>query len=121
MSGKFEEAVKPLERAIRLSPMPRSYYFEFLGFAYTGTRRYQEAIAAFEEGLARDRDSVAIRVGLAGAYAKMGRSAQARKIMAELLRQHPDMSSHRLAFMIPMGDHASVHLLAHVLRDAGGN
>lgn len=121
MSGKCEESVRILERAIRLSPMPRSHYYEFLGFAYSGARRYEEAIAAFKEGLSHDRDSVAMRFGLAGAYAKMGRSGQARKMVKELLEKHPDVSLHRLAFMIPLKDDASTHLLTQAIRDAGAN
>lgn len=121
MSGRCEEAVKILERAIRLSPMPRSYYFEFLGLAYTGTKRYDDAITAFEKGLAHDADSVPIRLGLAGTYAQMGRPGKAREIIAELREHYPEFSARRLAFVMPLKDQGYTQLLDRALRDAEVN
>ena len=121
MSGRCGEAVKVLERAIRLSPMPRSYYFEFLGLAYAEMKRYEDAAAAYDKGLALDGDSVPMRLGLAGAYAQMGRSGKARKLVREVLGQYPTMSSRGFWFAVPSRDRESDHFLVQALREAGKN
>ncbi len=121
MSGESDKAVRVLERAIRLSPMPQSYYFEFLGIAYTGIKSYDQAVAAFTEGLTRDRDNMGIHLGLAAAYAQMGKPKLARKFIEELAKQYPDLSEPRLSLMIPFQDRHSTRLLARALRDAGAH
>ena len=119
LSGECAKAVRVLERAIRLSPMPRSYYFEFLGIAYTGTKSYDKAIAAFKQGLTSDSDNLGICLGLAATYAQMGRPELARKLVDKLANQYPDLSETSLSLMIPFQDRHSTRLLARALRDAG--
>ena len=91
-AGRFEEAVALYKKAIRLSPVPPSWYLAGLGSSYIGLGRYEEAIKEYEKALHRAPDSQATHLGLAATYSLMGRDKEARAAAAEVLRIDPKFS-----------------------------
>jgi tetratricopeptide (TPR) repeat protein len=56
LAGRPEDALRAVERAVRLNPRYPFWYAFFLGWAYSSTGRYAEAIAAQQEALSRNPD-----------------------------------------------------------------
>jgi len=50
--GKYEEAISELKRAIALEP--HDEYFKFLGEVYYQQKRFDDAIASFSKGIAKN-------------------------------------------------------------------
>ena len=51
MVGRPQEAIAPLEKAIRINPMAPSIYFRRLGTAYRDIGRYEEAIVQLKKAI----------------------------------------------------------------------
>lgn len=79
---RFDPAIEHLERVLRREPrfFPAHYN---LGRAYALKGAYEAAIAAFEIA-ARLSGNLQAAAALAYAYARVGRSAEAREILAEM-------------------------------------
>jgi TolB-like protein/class 3 adenylate cyclase/Tfp pilus assembly protein PilF len=56
LAGRPEDALRAVEQAVRLNPRYPFWYSFFLGYAYTFTGRYAEAIAIHKEALSRNPD-----------------------------------------------------------------
>ncbi|NIS50132.1 MAG: tetratricopeptide repeat protein, partial [Phycisphaerae bacterium] len=56
-AGRFEDAISMLKKAIRLNPIPPAYYSFFLGLAYRGIGRYEEALEAYQKALPQYPDT----------------------------------------------------------------
>jgi adenylate cyclase len=95
--GRYEEAIQPLEKAIRLDPIGRDFYFIHLGIAYCFAGRYEEAIAAVKNAIGRAPNSALWHLDLAAIYSIAGREEQARAEVAEVLRLDPNFSLERYA------------------------
>ena len=121
MIGKYErgEAVPSIEKAIRLNPFPRNWYFDRLGTAYRLTGRYDEAIAAYQKALKLSPNSMVTHLGLTIAYTQLGRDEEARAHAAEVLKISPEFSLDRFAKKIPFKNQAENELVINALRKAG--
>jgi TolB-like protein/Tfp pilus assembly protein PilF len=86
------EAVRALEFAIRLNPFPGGRNFSMLGSAYRMLGRDEEAIEMYKKGLRVEPGDLFIHLGLAVAYLKSGREAEARNQAAEVMNLHPKFS-----------------------------
>ena len=76
-AGRFDEGVRAAEQSLELNPNFRVGH-GVLGMAYTGKAMYKEAVAAFEKANGG--------FGLGVAYARAGRSDDARRLAVELER-----------------------------------
>lgn len=88
-AGRPEDAIKMLERAIRLDPYHPPHFLSWLGHAYFMTGQYDESIRVLNEGVGREPDFIAFHLYLAESYALSGREAEARAAAAEALRLNP--------------------------------
>jgi adenylate cyclase len=91
IAGQPEEAIRSFERAIRLSPFDPSLFTKFIGMstALICLGRFDEAVAAAKNALqAQPTFPMAYRC-LAAALAHLGRDAEARKTVAQLLELEP--------------------------------
>jgi len=92
MAGRQQEAIAPLEKALRINPIAPSIYFKHLGTAYRDTGHYEEAIAQLKKALERTPDNLFTHVELAATYSLSGRDDEARAEAAEVLRTQPNFS-----------------------------
>ena len=118
-AGRPEEAIGLYKKAIRLNPIPRSWYLSGLGAAYRLTGRYEEAISAYKKALHRAPDSLFAHLGLASAYNLLGREEEARTEAEEVLRIDPKFSLDHLAKSLFFKNQADTELVIDSLRKAG--
>jgi adenylate cyclase len=117
VGGLLEEAIRSLERAVRMSPVDPQLYQVFGGMALAliELRRFDEAIVAAKKACQKPSYPPAYYC-LASAFAHLGRDAEAREAAARLLEVDP-------AFTIfaRMGRRRQAHakLLIEGLRKAG--
>ena len=118
VAGLPEEAIRSLERAMRMSPVdPRLYQvFSGMALALIELRRFDEAIVAAKKAQRQRPSYPPAHYCLASAFAHLGRDAEAREAAARLLEVDP-------AFTISarMGRRRQAHmkLLIEGLRKAG--
>jgi adenylate cyclase len=97
MVGRPQEAIAPLEKAIRINPMAPPIYFRRLGITYRDTGRYEEAIAQFKKAIDRSPDNLLSHITLTVTYSLAGRDEEARAEASEVLRIDPKFSLERFA------------------------
>ncbi len=76
--GHFDKAVECIQRAISIDASKDIYFFH-LGQAYAATRRYLEAIRAFEQTVLLNPQHVFAHCSLAGYYRRLGNDSEAIK------------------------------------------
>jgi adenylate cyclase len=95
-SGRSDEAIGLMERAMRLNPYYPEWYLGVLGQSYRVAGRYEQAIATYNELLERRQKTggttLQPHLGLTLTYMKIGREDDARDHSAELLRIDPTFS-----------------------------
>jgi adenylate cyclase len=93
IAGQPEEAIRSFERAIRLSPFDPWLFSTLagMGIAFIGLGRFDEAVAAAKNALQKNQAYPGAYRCLAAALAHLGRDAEARKAVAQLLEIEPDI------------------------------
>jgi len=92
-SGRSQEAIELVKKAMRLSPYYPAWYLPVLGHAYRLTGQYREAIDALESWRDRaDPRSELPYLMLAFTYVEAGREEDANKAVAEILKRKPKAS-----------------------------
>jgi adenylate cyclase len=114
-----EEGMRELQKAIRLNPVPPTYYFFKLGRAYRMTEQYEEAISAFEKALRGSPNSLGAWIGLASTYSLLGQEEEAREAAAKVLKIHPKFSSERFIYSLPFKNQSENERIINALRKAG--
>ena len=94
-AGHYEEAIPVLQKAIRLNPVTPINYLNNLAWAYTGARRYQQAILWWNRAIERNPDYLFAYMGLTAAHQVLGQEDRARECAAELMRIKPNFSVSR--------------------------
>jgi adenylate cyclase len=118
IAGLWEEALRSLERAIRMSPVdPRLHNtFALMGLAFIELGRFDEAIVA---GKKAQRHNPSLPVAyrcLASAFAHLGRDAEAREAAMRVLELDPAFT---ISPLIAWGGLARAKLFIEGLRKAG--
>jgi adenylate cyclase len=109
-TGRPEESIVPLRKAMRLNPhYPFNFNFH-LGQAYFVLHKYDDAIMAFEAGIAKNPSAERLHVWLAAALAHAGRIEDAKWEVEHVLGLNPDFSLAAIAKVFPFknktdGDH----------------
>lgn len=94
-SGRYEEAKKYLEKALRLDPgYPATYYL--LADILLKEERYPEAVERFRAAIRMDSDDMDARLGLAQALLGMEDYPQARQTLEEAVGAAPENSKAHL-------------------------
>ncbi|WP_426412901.1 adenylate/guanylate cyclase domain-containing protein [Bradyrhizobium ganzhouense] len=117
-AGLWEEALRSLERAIRMSPVdPRLHNtFALMGLAFIELGRFDEAIVAGKKAQ-RHNPSLPIAYRcLASAFAHLGRDAEAREAAMRVLELDPAFT---ISPLIAWGGLARAKLFIEGLRKAG--
>jgi adenylate cyclase len=118
-TGRPQEAVGLVEKAMRLNPRYPASYLNSLGVAHRMMGRYEEAIDALKKAIIRIPNLLPARTQLAAAYSELGREEEARAEVAEVLRLNPYFSIEGLRQRVPYKDPAELERYLDALRKAG--
>ncbi len=97
--GDPAEAMPLIERALRLNPLPPSWYFAMQGRILFAAGRHCEAIASLRRGAP---DSSIVLIFLAWAHAAIGEASQAAAVAARLRTEFPEFSVERFIAGYPV-------------------
>jgi adenylate cyclase len=118
-SGRPNEAVRLIEKAMRLNPRyPPIYPFQ-LSVAYRMARRYEEALVPGKQALLFLPDFIPAHVNMAAIYSELGRMEEARVEVAEVRRLFPNASLEGISQVLSYKDPAEVEHFLAALRKAG--
>ena len=117
--GRVEEAVGMVEQALRRKPIPVDQHLIFIGTAYYLAGRPAEAIAPLKQSLSRYPNILGARLTLAAVYSELGKDAEARAEVAEVLRLNPQFSLEVYKERAPIKDPATLERHIAALRRAG--
>ena len=118
-AGRPGEAIKSLERAMRLDPQNPDIWWHFLGHAYFIAADYPAAIEVLERRIRRNPATDISRVLLAACFGHLGRGDEARQAWREALEINPDYSLAQKAKILPYKNSADWDRLVDGLRKAG--
>jgi adenylate cyclase len=122
-AGRFEESIALTKKAMRISPYYAAYHLGTLGRACFFERRYDEAIAAYEQLLKRCQKGECSPFWphryLAAIYSELGQNKQAKAHAAEVLRIRPNFKLDRYRKRLFYKDKAHKDRLLDALRKAG--
>jgi len=118
-AGRPAETIGLLEKAMRLNPHYPEYYPSILGFAYRLIGQYEEAVAAQKSALSRNPDFLSAHTVLAVLYSELGREAEARAEVAEMLRISPQFSLKVYGQRVPFKNPADLERYLAALHKAG--
>jgi adenylate cyclase len=118
-SGRAEEGLKFIEKAMRLNPVPPPHYLLWLGHTYRLLAQYRKAIEVYEKILERYPDNLWAHIWLTATYSTSGREEEARQQAEELIRLDPTFSLEQWAENTPIKDRVEVERFVADLRKAG--
>jgi adenylate cyclase len=118
-SGRAEEAIKILGKAMRLNPIPPPQYLHLFGISYQLLGRYEDSIEMEKMVLKRAPNHVFANINLTAAYSASGREEEARQQAEKLLELDPTFSLDKCVEMLPLKDKAEVERFIDYLRKAG--
>jgi adenylate cyclase len=118
-AGRSHEAIRYLEKAIRLNPFPPAYWIRELGEADRMAERYDEAIREFKRAIQANPHYLDAYVSLACTYVLMGRANDAEAAASEVLRINPDFSVHDYAKALPYKEEKDLNCVTKALHKAG--
>jgi adenylate cyclase len=91
-AGPSDKAIEVLTKAVRLDPYHPPDYLFFLGRAFFGSARYEEAVKVLRKGVSREPNYIAFHLWLAASYAMLERGVEAQAEVIEVLRLNPDFT-----------------------------
>jgi len=120
-AGRPEEAIRLLEKGMRLNPRgPRYVFYLFeLGHAYHWLGQYEKAIATQQRVLALNPRNFVSHLELAVMYNELGREEEARAEVAAALKLNPQYSLEDVKERHPYKDPAALERILAGLRKAG--
>ncbi|HSA80659.1 MAG TPA: tetratricopeptide repeat protein, partial [Geminicoccaceae bacterium] len=118
-AGRSEEALEHFATMARLDPHHPPSYRHFAAQALFALGRFEDAVRALQERLARQPHSDVSHVLLAACYGHLGRAEEARAEWEEALRVNPDYSIEDRRRVLPYKDPADFERVVEGLRKAG--
>jgi adenylate cyclase len=118
-SGRPEEAIPLLHKAIRLNPFAPLTFFSILGLAYFMVGRFDEAVEEAKKAVERYPKNQFTYLFLASACILAGREAEAHAAAAEVLKINPTFSVEQFAKTLPYRDTSQIDRMIDALRKAG--
>ena len=96
ISGRFNEAIELVKKAMRIHPYYPAYYLQHLGEAYHMTGRYEDALAVYKQLLDRSQKGeyaiLTAHIYMVEVYMGLGKEKEARTHTAEVLKLDPKVS-----------------------------
>lgn len=87
--GKFDEAIKDLNDAIKLNPASQSGYYNNMAMCYLGLKKNDKARECFNKALENDDKNLNAYGGLAELYLKENNTQKAKEIYGKILSINP--------------------------------
>lgn len=109
-AGKNKQCIEFSEKGLKLDPKYRNHFFATKGSCYSQLGKYEEAIAAFEQGLKEFPDDVGLNFNIAITLYNTGKIKKAISHFKDTIRSKPTYSSpyymlaqsfHRTGYRIP--------------------
>jgi adenylate cyclase len=100
-AGRPLEAIKQMERNMRVDPVVNQQGLQFLGLAYLVAGKYETAAAIFKQRLVLAPNSDSARVFLASSLGHMGEADEARRVWDEIKAINPTYSFARHMSRLP--------------------
>ena len=117
--GKTEDTVEAAAQALRLTSEVADSHLAGVGSAYALAGRYHEAIAPLKQSIARYPNILPHHLMLAAVYSELGKTAEAKKEAAEVLRLNPNFSLEVHKQRMPIKDPTILERHIAALRKAG--
>ncbi|MDH4204618.1 MAG: hypothetical protein OEV45_03725 [Desulfobacteraceae bacterium] len=117
--GMSEEALREYKKAIRINPIPPSWYLHGLAMTYCWIGRYEEAITECEKAISQDPNSLYAHIAMTVIYSLSGRGEKARSEAAEVLRIHPKFSLNKYEKRVRYKNQEDTDRYIGALRKAG--
>ena len=114
--GRTDEAVQTIDLAMRRDPFAPASYWTFLGTTLFQAGRYEETVQALNHSTRLGRWDFYY---LAASFAHLGQIEEARACVAELQREHPNISLGQVGLTERYKDPADLDRLLDGLRKAG--
>ena len=118
-AGRPVEAIRSLEKAVRLDPHFPNVYLHFLAHAHFVQGDYAQAAALLERRIRLHPETDTSRVLLASCCGHLGRVDEARKAWSDVFRVNPNYSLERKGRILPYKNPADWERLVEGLRKAG--
>ena len=119
LSGRYEEALALLKKAMRLNPKHPPFYLRHLGHAYVGLKQYDKAIPLFKKNIELMPNDIFCYTGLIEAYVGLNREKEAREVAKEVLKLNPKFSIAKYLRAIPYKNGGKKGIVSNSLRRAG--
>jgi adenylate cyclase len=117
--GKPQEAVEMVEQALRRKPFTTANQLENVGNVYALAGKLEDAIAPLKQYLTHYPNILGAHLTLAAVYGELGKEAEARAEVAEVLRLNPKFSLEVHKERVPIKDPALLERHIAALRKAG--
>jgi len=118
-SDKTDMALKLLNTAFRLNPIPTPTNYMFLATAYRNSGQYEKAIEASEKGLRDNPEQLTSYLNLVACYSFLNRIEEAHNAVEEVLRIDPNFSLEYHKNVLPFKNQETLNKYIDALRKAG--
>jgi adenylate cyclase len=119
LSGRPEEAIPLLHKALRLNPLAPSLYFVNLSVAYRMAGRFDEAVEQAKRAVERNSKDYLAYLALVAGCILTGREREARAAATEVLKIYPAFSVEQFGRTLPYKDKSFVARSIEAWRKAG--
>jgi len=117
--GRPEEAITLYKKAIRLSPISDSWYYQGLGDCFSMLGRYEEAILALKKAISLSPESPGFHALLAANYILAGREKEGRAEIVKAMEIDPKYRSERFRIGSVYKDPEYENRIIDAVRKAG--
>jgi adenylate cyclase len=117
--GRYEDAIKEYERALRLDPLDTGFALTQMGTTYLMMRRYEDSISACKKALEGNFRNLAAHLTLAMSYSSSDKMDEARAAASDVLRISPNFFVEHFERALPFKNEADRDFMADALRKAG--
>jgi tetratricopeptide (TPR) repeat protein len=118
-SGRPEEALPLIQKAMRLNPIPPALFFTRMCTVYILVGRFDEAVEQAKKAVDREPNNHFTNIFLAYACILAGREEEARAAAAQVLKINPTFSLEQFAKIFPSTDTSRISRMIDALRKAG--
>jgi len=118
-TGKPDEAIGMIKKAMRLNRFPPNWYFLILGDVYLCAERYHEAVVEYNKALEHSPNFLLACLGLTASHSLLGHEKEAANTAAKVRDIDPRFSLDFFEMSLPYKEQADKERFVVALRKAG--